>query len=701
LRNIADDGFFKRHSFIITVLAAYAGACASPLWGLGFESPSLIFWSGSILLLLAASLWRYVRPLASYPTADLAFIVSIMLSINVVSAALGPDRHWIQPMYYLLVALCALFYPIRFNFLAAGLILGLECSNALLLPNGTRLETTVNLAVFGAYLSGIAIVLGRLFKSEHRKKEKVIQAVRRMQDGAYAINPEDGEPMPVSGISPEGIEARRFQSAADFGKVLEDLVEAVHIAIPSQTALLFMPDSTGESLYLKVHRGGGNVLEDNTIPFGQGLVGWVAKEKAPVLVKEKAHGLGYLKDDEGVQSFIAVPVLNGSYLEGVIALDSPAEGVFSENDKETLNRFGRVMVYLLRGARENRKAGESAAISAALHKISEGISSSIDISTVLDKLAALSREIIPYDYLTVSFVEGKGHIRFRKLEGYDGLKVPNEPVPLEGSMLELIVDNHQQLNFSDLDKRAEKLPLFPAGLLKLDYKAFLGIPLIHQDKVIGIITLALRKSGNITASQTQMIIIIANQAATSIANAKLHQRMEMMATTDGLTGLFNHRHFQEKADEEFVRIGRYPEPLSLLLLDIDHFKKVNDTYGHPVGDAVLKRVSALLKDALRQVDVAARYGGEEFVALLKNTDTKGAQQMAERIRTTVEKAKFKLNGNDIPITLSIGFATCPEDSTDKAGLIEKADQALYWSKGHGRNRCTAYRSTLSEHRENS
>ncbi len=699
MRSITNDGFLNRNFFLITVLGAYAGACVSPLWGLGFESPSLAFWSGSILLLLAASLWRYVRPLASYPTADLAFVVSIMLAINVISVALGPGRHWLQPMYYLLVALCALFYPIRFNFLAAGLILGLEGANALLLPNGAHLETTVNLAVFGAYLTGIAIILGRLFKSEHKKKEKVLQAVRRMQDGANAISPEDGESVAAASISPAGIEARRFQSAAEFDRALEDLLEAVHTAIPSHTALLFMPDGSGESLYLKMHIGGTDVLEDKTIPVGQGLVGWVAKERAPVLVAEKARGLCYVKDDGGVQSFIAVPVMNGSYMEGVIALDSLAEGVFTDNDKETLDRFGRLMVYLLQSVRESRQVDESAAISAALHKMSEGISSSLDIPTILDKLANLSRDILPYDYLTVSFVEGNGHITFKKLEGYDGLKVPVEPVPLAGSLLEWIVESRQPLSFSDLDQRAEKLPIFPAGLLKLDYKSFLGIPLINNDKVTGIITLALRRTGNISASQQHMLNIVANQVATSITNARLHHQMHQMATTDGLTGLVNHRSFQEKADEEFVRIARYPEPLSLLLLDIDHFKKVNDTYGHPVGDAVLRKVSKLLQGALRQVDVAARYGGEEFVALLKNTDSKGAQQMAERIRSAVETAKFKLDGNNIPITLSIGFATCPDDSSDKADLIEKADQALYWSKGHGRNRCTAYRATLSDTRE--
>ncbi len=167
--------------------------------------------------------------------------------------------------------------------------------------------------------------------------------------------------------------------------------------------------------------------------------------------------------------------------------------------------------------------------------------------------------------------------------------------------------------------------------------------------------------------------------------------MEQMATTDGLTGLTNHRAFQEKADQEFERARRYPESISLLLFDIDHFKKINDSYGHPVGDAVLKKIGKLLNETVRTVDVAARYGGEEFVALLVNTDSKGASQMAERIRASIEKSKFLLNGQRIPVTVSVGFAVFPEDAKEKSALIEMADQALYAAKDGGRNQCRAYK----------
>ncbi|MHB8173673.1 MAG: GGDEF domain-containing protein, partial [Nitrospirota bacterium] len=132
-------------------------------------------------------------------------------------------------------------------------------------------------------------------------------------------------------------------------------------------------------------------------------------------------------------------------------------------------------------------------------------------------------------------------------------------------------------------------------------------------------------------------------------------------------------------------------PIALLLFDIDHFKKINDSYGHPVGDAVLRKIATLLRETVRTVDVAARYGGEEFVALLINTDFKGASLMAERIRGNIEKSRFVLDGQRIPVTVSVGYAVFPEDAKEKSGLIERADQALYAAKNGGRNQCRAYR----------
>lgn len=171
------------------------------------------------------------------------------------------------------------------------------------------------------------------------------------------------------------------------------------------------------------------------------------------------------------------------------------------------------------------------------------------------------------------------------------------------------------------------------------------------------------------------------------ANNRLEEanaRLEALAAIDGLTGLKNHRIFQERLAEEAQRAARYGAPLSLLMIDVDKFKQYNDTFGHPAGDIVLKTVARLLEDNARDIDVVARYGGEEFAVILPQTDATGAYTLAERIRKAVETAPWPQR----PVTISGGFATIRSPRIQEAELIARADQALYQSKAAGRNRIT-------------
>jgi diguanylate cyclase (GGDEF)-like protein len=166
---------------------------------------------------------------------------------------------------------------------------------------------------------------------------------------------------------------------------------------------------------------------------------------------------------------------------------------------------------------------------------------------------------------------------------------------------------------------------------------------------------------------------------------ELLDRVNYMAITDALTGLYNRRRFHDVLNSEYERAKRYSTPFSLVMIDIDYFKKINDTYGHSVGDAVLKEVSIILSSSIREIDTAARYGGEEFMLILPNTDKGNAQNLAERIRKTVEQHVFR--GVNNVITVSIGICGMPDakvDNEDK--LIRCSDFALYRAKQLGRNR---------------
>ncbi|MCA9541284.1 MAG: GGDEF domain-containing protein, partial [Myxococcales bacterium] len=189
----------------------------------------------------------------------------------------------------------------------------------------------------------------------------------------------------------------------------------------------------------------------------------------------------------------------------------------------------------------------------------------------------------------------------------------------------------------------------------------------------------------------EMLELIAGQVAIKLDLAEAHEQIREMATTDGLTGLANHRTFQQAFDNMLSRADRRGDPLAFILIDIDHFKKLNDNYGHPFGDEVLRGVARVLASAVRKVDLAARYGGEEFGVILEGSDREGARQMAERIRAEVEALTFQHESKgEVRVTLSLGVAAFPGDGSEKEKLIANADLALYHAKHGGRNQVCCF-----------
>ena len=194
-------------------------------------------------------------------------------------------------------------------------------------------------------------------------------------------------------------------------------------------------------------------------------------------------------------------------------------------------------------------------------------------------------------------------------------------------------------------------------------------------------TLRLRNGDLLKIGRTIFKFIAGNNI-----EAQYHDEIYRMTTVDGLTQVFNRRYFEDAIERELSRSRRYTRPLSLVLLDIDHFKKINDTYGHLAGDAVLKEVALTVRGRTRREDVFARFGGEEFALLLPEVDQKGAGTLAEKARKLIEKHHFAFDGEDIVVTVSAGVATVQKKNETPVELIRRADEKLYEAKSAGRNR---------------
>ena len=229
-------------------------------------------------------------------------------------------------------------------------------------------------------------------------------------------------------------------------------------------------------------------------------------------------------------------------------------------------------------------------------------------------------------------------------------------------------------------------------ILQLKDMSILIVPIVFNDQVLGTLFLRTKKKAQgFTRDEVDFCRIVANASYYAIKNASVYQRviqerenLKEAAIKDHLTGLYNHNYFYSRLEEEFERSRRYETALSLIMMDIDNFKKINDSYGHRTGDDVLKGLAATIKGAVRKSDIVARYGGEEFAIILPHTGTTGAAGEAERLRTRIEKVAFA--GIKERVTVSFGVASLPDRNINEAGdLVGRADDALYEAKKSGRN----------------
>jgi diguanylate cyclase (GGDEF)-like protein len=213
------------------------------------------------------------------------------------------------------------------------------------------------------------------------------------------------------------------------------------------------------------------------------------------------------------------------------------------------------------------------------------------------------------------------------------------------------------------------------------------VPLVAHGKATGVLAAESPGVDAFSEKDLKMLSVVARSASVAMDNASLHRKMEELTITDELTGIYNYRYFSMKLKEELRRADRYNLPLSLIMLDIDWFKTFNDTYGHEVGNIVLKGITGVVKECIRDVDIFARYGGEEFVIILPQTPREEVTKIGERIRRQIEKAAFDGSGNidDLKVTVSVGISSFPENGRPNEELLSLVDQALYRAKGSGKN----------------
>lgn len=333
----------------------------------------------------------------------------------------------------------------------------------------------------------------------------------------------------------------------------------------------------------------------------------------------------------------------------------------------------------------------------ALLEISQAISSTLHSHDILYTIVKKVAEIMEVDRCSILRIGKKKEVGY-VVTTYENPNINNLPIHLDKyPEIRKALETKETVIIEDIHRD----PLM-AGirniLEKVKFSSLLVIPIIVREEVVGTFFLRTsRKEESFSQGEIRLCQVIANIAGNALTNAHLFESMEIanlelekLAITDGLTGAYNHRHFRTRLEEEFSRAKRYKNPLSCLMLDIDHFKNINDAFGHAQGDVVLKEITDAIRNSARKIDIVARYGGEEFVVLLPHTDKEGAFIHAERIREAVKGNRCSDGDTCMMVTVSLGVATFPSPDVNSADdLVGKADNALYEAKRTGRNKTVA------------
>ncbi len=483
--------------------------------------------------------------------------------------------------------------------------------------------------------------------------------------------------------------ARKHEIASELERKLEDLVTLVGKVFASRSTVFFSMDHKSNELYIRSACSESGRLDMNArIKTGKGNVGWVAVKKQSLLAparKIAMKDLGYYSAEEDIHSFLGAPVIVGSQMEGVLSADHTEEGAFSEADIAMIQSFARHAGELIETSRILNSVEEESLELKALYDSSRILSSRIKLEIIEKEIFGIFRKVADFDAGILAMDDGGSGFRIVSSEGMQ------QGISFEkGTWLSWFTENRDEpLLIKNKKGSPKEMPFIFAKEKTGKNASFLALPLFTGDCVKGVAALISENTG-FSGKEINALSVLANHTAVVMDNAMMYKRMEELAVTDGLTGLYNHRYFQQTLEEEIKRAKRTEQEVSLILMDIDFFKSFNDTYGHPAGDEILRSLGRIVREETREIDTPARYGGEEFAVILVDTGIEGAETTARRMRKRIEKAVICYEGKELTVTVSIGFATYPMTATNKAELIDGADKALYQSKTGGRNRCTGW-----------
>ncbi len=412
-------------------------------------------------------------------------------------------------------------------------------------------------------------------------------------------------------------------------------------------------------------------------------------------IKPGYRGLCYYRGPSMVQAFLGVPVLENGKVLGALCADRLTDTPFGAREESVMEGAVRQVLRAIENERIFVQLERTKSEQTVLHQASAALGAALTEESVIEASLTAAAQIAAYDFAAVTRYdpERKRHSVLRAV-GVGATELQKLSFRDNTSLTAMAVKNRHYLPYrGEFD--GQKQMVYTRASANLDgMQSLLILPLLVREDPVGTLAIAAKRPDAFNASVRPTLQVLANQLAVALANAESVRRLEELATTDGLTGCLNKRTFLEELHRRLKAAERFNRKLSLIVTDIDHFKSVNDTYGHAVGDHVIRGLGEILRSLKRDTDVVARFGGEEFCILCEETDARGAVLLAERVREELKARLFESDIGKLKVTCSLGVAQFPDDAKTDTQLFEVADKALYLAKQTGRDRvCSARKLT--------
>jgi two-component system, cell cycle response regulator len=635
---------------------------------------------------------------AAQDLADLELALALVAGLHVVIAVTGGLSSPAYPALYGLVAFSVTVLARPGAFATLGAALFLEA--ALLVRTGISEPAILDAGLHGLFIAGAAaahavLLRGLTSRYRQRRSKRLEEELSALRDSARdyrliaaALGPDSRAPR----AREEEEKLLAIGGVGMIGDAMSWVLSTLKNSLGARTvALLWVEDSDGDRVKLmEVASDADDITETPLLPSA-GVLGAVLRDRAPLLVGATKPGqLPYYDSGRAGVALVAVPILEGVHLRGILAADRDA--MFTEADRDLLVDAGSQVLRVVQAEQVFRAVERAKYEHERFYQATAMLGRALTPEQVMETAFDACAAIVDYDAAAIALYDkdrAKHRIAAVRIgkdgEGIIDPKLPGFEFKDNAGLASMVIKNRHYLPAGG-EPREVTAPIYTRKIKIDDAKSLLILPLLSADEAIGTFTLVARAEKRFGKDVREMLAVIANQVAISLQNGYLYKQMETMATTDGLTGLTNHRTFQTRFEDLLQRAARHGHKVALLLCDVDHFKKVNDNYGHPIGDEVLRRVAKVLQEVPRKIDIPARYGGEEFAVLLDNVDVTQAKAVADRIRIEISKIVVDTDKGPLSVTESVGVAAFPDDGRDRATLIERADLALYHAKHTGRNR---------------